>query len=145
MDRTGCHPVLSNDDFDKYEQQQWRLDEPISVKLVSKKSNTDEAPKSSKPIIGNIVERKPRAPVAPGAPPKSNSMPKDNETNPANPSIPLKESNSQTSDIHRDIDCENVQRIAQMNPDEIAEDLDWIKSNLSEQAIAFLKSRNDKK
>lgn len=145
MDRSGCHPILSNDDLDQYEEGKWKLNEPLSVNLVKKNQVPVRTVEVSKPIIGNIVERKPKAPVAPGAPkPKKETgtdvngekaLPHHTDTTSSTGKGPI-------GDMSRDIDLENKQRITQMNPGDIAEDLEWIKSTLSDETIAFLKSKS---
>lgn len=146
MDRTGCHPILSNEDLDQFEQGNWKLNEPLSVKLMIKTKNTDTvSSKSKSPILGNIVERKPKAPVAPGALVKP-SQKATTVTFDQPPNSPLGSTGGQTPgsiwNVHNEIDHENKARLAEMTSDEINEDLEWIKANLSEQTIAFLRSKS---
>jgi hypothetical protein len=145
MDRTGCHPILSNEDLEQFEQGKWTLDEPLSVQLRTKTKNKSlDSSKSTSPILGNIIERKPKAPVAPGAPVKPfQKVATESFDQPPSSLLgsPSRQNAGTISHVHDEIDRENKARIAQMRPDEIREDLEWIKANLSEQAIAFLRSK----
>lgn len=136
MNSEGCHPVLKNSDLDDYEQNGWTLNEPISVKLIragtAASKVVERKMEGSRPILGNIIERKPKKPVVTtSALPNLESL----ELTKAQPE-------DMESQMIAEIDGETSAMIAKMSPEQIREDLEWIHANLPASTIEFLKQRN---
>ncbi len=128
MDSQGCHPKLSNDDFDKFEASGWLLDEPIAVKLINKRpAEITGQITPSRPVLGNIVERKPK---------KMNSIEPTQTTLDASKQSRLENLNSL-----EEIDRENQELISQMTQAEIEGELQWIQSTLPPETLQFLANR----
>ena len=140
MNSEGCHPVLKNNDLDDYEQNGWAINGPISVKLIKAgtgtgSKNVEKRMEGPRPILGNIVERKPKKPVVTTSALPNLELLKLAENRPE----------QMESQMIAEIEAEASAMIAKMSPDQIREDLEWIHANLPASTIEFLKQRHQQK
>lgn len=126
----GCHPRLKDSDLDRHEADGWRIDGPLSVKLVRKNGAAVEELRPAKPVLGQVVERKVRRPGAPAVPPKSS--PVEAASVPGTPEEQMK----------AEIDQENKIGLESMTLGEIQEMQASIEAQLSPETVAFLRRRH---
>ena len=126
----GCHPRLKDSDLDRYEADGWKINGPLSVKLVKKNGSAMEAPRPAKPVLGQVVERKVKRQGAPAMPPKSSPV----ET--------ARVSGTPEEQMKAEIDQENRIGLESMTLGEIREMQTSIEEQLSPETVAFLRRRH---
>jgi hypothetical protein len=80
----------------------------------------------TKMVIGEIVERKPRRPVAPSQ------------------TSTLVTADAAPSSVNDEIDSENRKALRGMTQQELQDHLEWINGNISPENIEFLKNKSRK-
>lgn len=113
------------------------LNEPLAVKLVSKKM-ASAGIKPANPIIGSVVERKTSRSKA-VTPPIT-----DEQISGSLDDLNLNEGPTLEQPLKDDITRDSDEILASMSQEEREEHLAWIKNNLSQDSIRFLLNRRHK-
>jgi hypothetical protein len=131
--REGCHPVLDDRDIEEFEQQGgWNPNTPICVQLHRKnKPAVIEQEQPIRPVLGGIVERKPRKPAVP----PSVTKPKE----------PVSHNQTEEQAVLKEVNRENEATLSRMSLGEIQEAQESLRSSLSPELLAFIDSRKGKK